>query len=105
MDLEQRAALVRNSFPTSITPLDQCAAFILIGHDERGRYRLGTNSRMFQEELAAVEKFGPPYYRLRTSFLSSEQEGERHIDHLREILEEMPLFHGGVVVAVGKTAS
>jgi len=102
-DLEQRAALVHNSFPTLITPRNPCTAFILIGHDERGSSRLGTNTRMFQEELAGVEKFGPPYYRLRAAFLFSEQEADRQSEYVRKTLEKMPLFHAGVVVAVGKS--
>ena len=101
-DLEQRAALVHNSFPTPIMPRDPCAAFILIGHDEQGRSRLGTNTHMFQEELANIEKFGPPYYRLRVAFLFSQQEAEHHDECARKALEEMPMFHAGVVVALGK---
>ncbi len=93
---------MHNSYPTPIILHDQCAAFILIGHDERGRSRLGTNTRMFQEELAAVETFGPPYYRLRASFLFSEPEADHQSEHVRKALEEMPLFHAGVVVALGK---
>jgi len=101
-DWEQREALMHTSYPTPIILHDQSAAFILIGHDERGCSRLGTNTRMFQEELAAVEKFGPPYYRLRAAFLFSEQEADQHSEYVRRALEEMPLFHAGVVVALGK---
>jgi hypothetical protein len=104
-DLEQREVLVRNSFPTAITPRNPCAAFILIGQDERGSVRLGTNTRMFQEELAGIEKFGPPYYRLRATFLFSEQEADCHSEYVRKTLEETPLFHAGVVVAVGKSGT
>ena len=102
-DMEQQAALVHNSFPTLITPGNPCTTFILIGQDERGISRLGTNTRMFQEELAGIEKFGPPYYRLRAAFLFSEQEADSHSEYLRKTLEEMPLFHAGVVVAAGKS--
>lgn len=108
-DMGRRAALVKGSFPQIITPSDGYAPFILIGNDERGSYRIGTNTSMFQEELAGVEKFGSPYYRLRAQFLSTElstEKGEdRNFDLLRERLEEAPLFHAGVVVAVGKSCS
>ncbi|HZU02698.1 MAG TPA: hypothetical protein VFA10_23720 [Ktedonobacteraceae bacterium] len=99
---EQQEALMHNSYPISIILHDQCATFILIGYDKRGRSRLGTNTRMFQEELAVVEKFGPPYYRLRAAFLFSEQEADHHDEYVKKALEEMPLFHAGVVVALGK---
>lgn len=104
-DLEQRAALLHNSFSTLITPRNPSAPFILISYDERGRSRLGTHTRMFEEELAGIEKFGPPYYRLRATFLALEQEADRHKEHVRETLEELPLFHAGVVVAVGKSSA
>jgi len=103
-DLEQQAALVHNSFPTLITPRNPYTTFILIGQDERGSSRLGTNTRMFQEELAGIEKFGPPYYRLRAAFLFSEQEVDCHSEYVRKTLEEMPLFHAGTVMAVGKSS-
>jgi hypothetical protein len=105
MDLERRAALVHNSFPTPITPGDPCADFILIGYDERGLSRLGTHTRMFREELAGVEKFGSPYYRLQAAFLATEQEIDRHGEYVRETLEQLPLFHAGVVVAVGESCA
>jgi hypothetical protein len=105
MDLERRAALVHNSFPTPITQGDPCADFILIGYDERGQSRLGTHTRMFREELAGVEKFGPPYYRLQAALLATEQEVDCHGEYVRETLEQLPLFHAGVVVAVGKSSA
>lgn len=104
MDLQQQAALVRNSFPTAITSRNLSVPFILIGHDERERSKLGTHTALFQEELAGVEKFGPPYYRLRAALLAGEREANRHGEHVREMLEELPLFHAGVVVAVGKSS-
>jgi hypothetical protein len=104
-DLEQRETLVHNSFPTAITPRNPCAAFILIGQDERGSSRLGTNTRMFQEELAGIEKFAPPYYRLRAAFLFSGQEADCQSEYVRKTLEEIPLFHAGVVVAVGRRSA
>jgi hypothetical protein len=104
-DSEQREVLVHNSFPTAITARNPCAAFILIGQDERGSSRLGTNTRMFQEELAGIEKFGPPYYRLRTAFLFSGQEADYHSSYVRKTLEEIALFHAGVVMASGKSAA
>jgi hypothetical protein len=104
-DLEQQETLLHNSFSTLITPRNPSAPFILISYDERGRSRLGTHTRMFEEELAGIEKFGPPYYRLRATFLALEQEADRHKEHVRETLEELPLFHAGVVVAVGKSSA
>jgi len=104
-DMERRTALVKNSFPEIITPGDEDAPFILIGNDERGNCRIGTNTQMFQEELAGVEKFGPPYYRLRAEFLSVGMEEDHDFELLRETLEDTPVFHAGVVVAVGKSSS
>jgi hypothetical protein len=60
---------------------------------------------MFQEELAGIEKFGPPYYRLRTAFLFPGQELDYHSEYVRKTLKEIPLFHAGVVVAVGRSGT
>ena len=105
MDMEKRVALVKDSFPKIITRSDDYASFILVGNDEKGDYRIGTNTYMFQEELAGVEKFGPPYYRLRAEFLSVEKAEDHDFELLRETLEDASLFQAGVVVAVGKSCS
>src|SRR5437879_13524844 len=97
--MEQRAALVHNSFPTLITPGNPCTTFILVGQDERGSSRLGTNTRMFHEDLAGVEKFGPPYYRLRVAFLFSEQEADCQLGDLRQTLAEMQWMNAGRAAA------
>jgi len=101
-DSQQRGQLIANCFPEIITSRDNSAPFILLGDDKRGSYRIGTNTRMFQKELSQVDKFSPPYYRLRTTLLSSGQESNPNAEQVRETLEDMPLFHAGVVLAGGK---
>ncbi len=101
-DSQQREQLIANCFPEIISLRDDYAPFILLGDDKWGSYRIGTNTRMFQKELSQADKFGPPYYRLRTALLSSGQERNPNIEQVREALEDMPLFHAGIVLAGGK---
>ena len=57
---------------------------------------------MFQRELSQVDKFRPPYYRLQTTLLSCGQESNPNAEQVRETLEDVSLFHAGVVLAGGK---
>lgn len=102
LDSQQRELLIANCFPEMITPRDNYAPFILLGDDKRGSSRIGANTHMFQKELLQVDKFSPPYYRLRTALLSCGQESNPNTEQVRESLEDMPLFHAGIVLAGGK---